>query len=61
MKGKVKKTNVDDKMPSQEELLAEAALTEIENLKSLERFQRLELEKKITRPTKQIYNGPMIR
>ncbi|XP_077289801.1 vacuolar protein sorting-associated protein YL-1 isoform X2 [Arctopsyche grandis] len=61
MKDKVKKSNVDDRMPSQEELLAEAVTTEIDNIKSLERFERLELEKKITRPTKRAFNGPLIR
>lgn len=35
MKDKVKKSNVDDRMPSQEELLAEAVTTEIDNIKSL--------------------------
>jgi len=37
-------------MPSQEELLEEAKLTEEENLKSLEKFEKLELARKQTRP-----------
>ncbi|XP_017470831.1 PREDICTED: vacuolar protein sorting-associated protein 72 homolog [Rhagoletis zephyria] len=52
---------VEEYMPTQEELLEEAKITEEENIKSLEKFQKMELEKKKTRPTKRIYTGPMIR
>ncbi|XP_067617945.1 vacuolar protein sorting-associated protein 72 homolog [Eurosta solidaginis] len=58
-KKRVKK--VEEYMPTQEELLAEAVVTEEENIKSLEKFQKMELEKKKTRPTKRVYTGPMIR
>lgn len=46
---------------TQEELLAEAKITEQINLKSLETYQKLELEKKRTRVQKQVYRGPIIR
>lgn len=46
---------------TQEELLAEAKITEQKNLKSLESYQRLELEKKKTKIIKPTYKGPMIR
>lgn len=36
-------------MPSQQELLEEAKITEEENLKSLEKFEQLELQRKLTR------------
>ncbi|XP_037826311.1 vacuolar protein sorting-associated protein 72 homolog [Lucilia sericata] len=58
-KKKVKK--LEEYMPTQEELLEEAKITEEENIKSLEKFQKMELEKKKTRPTKRIFSGPMIR
>lgn len=38
-----------EEMPSQQELLEEAKLTEAENLKSLEKFEKLELARKQTR------------
>lgn len=38
------------KMPTQEELLEEAKLTEIENLKSLEKYEKLELARKQLKP-----------
>ncbi|XP_023161644.2 vacuolar protein sorting-associated protein 72 homolog [Drosophila hydei] len=60
-KRKKKKVRVEDYMPTQEELLAEAKLTEEENIKSLEKFQKMELEKKKTRPTKRVFIGPTIR
>lgn len=47
--------------PTQEELLEEAKLTEEENLKSLEKYQKLELEKKKTRIVKKVFTGPVIR
>lgn len=60
MKPKVVKKQ--DPMPTQEELLEEAAQTEKENILSLEKFRRMELEKKKVRPTKgTTYVGPIIR
>lgn len=47
--------------PTQEELLEEAKLTELENLKSLEKYQKLELERKKTRVVKKVYTGPVIK
>ncbi|XP_063239783.1 vacuolar protein sorting-associated protein 72 homolog isoform X2 [Bacillus rossius redtenbacheri] len=47
--------------PTQEELLEEAKVTEKENLKSLEKYQKLEMEKKKTRPVKKAFEGPVIR
>lgn len=59
---KPKIVKIDEKMPTQEELLEEAAQTEKENLKSLEKFRRMELEKKKVRPTKgSTYTGAIIR
>ena len=43
---KPKSVKIDEKIPTQEELLKEAELTETENIKSLEKFRRMELEKK---------------
>ncbi|KAL3277140.1 hypothetical protein HHI36_012494 [Cryptolaemus montrouzieri] len=43
-----------------EELLEEAKITEIENLKSLEKYQKLESEKKTKRITKRVNTGPVI-
>ncbi|KAG5670114.1 hypothetical protein PVAND_000397 [Polypedilum vanderplanki] len=61
-KMKPKIVKVDERMPTQEELLEEAAQTEKENIKSLEKFRRMELEKKKIRPTKaSAYIGPIIR
>ncbi|KAH8261776.1 hypothetical protein KR038_000092 [Drosophila bunnanda] len=60
-KRKKKKVRVEDCMPTQEELLEEAKITEEENIKSLEKFQKMELEKKKTRPTKRTFTGPTIR
>ncbi|KAJ8865766.1 hypothetical protein PR048_033288 [Dryococelus australis] len=47
--------------PTQEELLEEAKITEKENLKSLEKYQKLEMEKKKARPVKKTFEGPVIR
>uniref|UniRef100_A0A2A4K2T5 Vacuolar protein sorting-associated protein 72 homolog n=1 Tax=Heliothis virescens TaxID=7102 RepID=A0A2A4K2T5_HELVI len=58
---KKKPKKVEDRMPTQEELLAEALITEKENLKSLERFEQIELERKKIRPTKKTITGPIIR
>lgn len=46
---------------TQEELLAEAEITEELNLKSLENYRRMEMEKKKSRVSKQMYRGPLIR
>lgn len=52
----------DDPIPTQEELLEEATRTEAENLLSLEKFRRMEMEKKKVRPSKATtYTGPIIR
>lgn len=59
---KPKVVKVVEKIPTQEELLEEAAQTETENILSLEKFRRMELEKKKVRPTKgSTYTGPIIR
>ncbi|XP_059219274.1 vacuolar protein sorting-associated protein 72 homolog [Stomoxys calcitrans] len=60
-KKKRKVVRVEEYMPTQEELLEEAKVTEEENIKSLEKFHKMELEKKKTRPSKRVFNGPMIR
>lgn len=60
-KKKKKFVRIEEYMPTQEELLEEAKVTEEENIKSLEKFLKLELEKKKTRPSKRIFSGPMIR
>ncbi|KAL5016487.1 hypothetical protein ScPMuIL_006076 [Solemya velum] len=46
---------------TQEELLAEAKITEELNLKSLANYEKLELEKKKSRIQKQVYKGPLLR
>uniref|UniRef100_A0A2H1WJK8 Vacuolar protein sorting-associated protein 72 homolog n=1 Tax=Spodoptera frugiperda TaxID=7108 RepID=A0A2H1WJK8_SPOFR len=58
---KKKPKKVEDRMPTQEELLEEALITEKENLKSLEKFEQIELERKKIRPTKKTITGPTIR
>lgn len=60
-KRKPKMVKVDEYIPTQEELLEEAEVTEKENLKSLEKFRKMELEKKKTRPTKRVFTGPILR
>ncbi|XP_014248123.1 vacuolar protein sorting-associated protein 72 homolog isoform X2 [Cimex lectularius] len=52
---------VDNWKPTQEELLEEAKITEEENIKSLEKFYKMELEKKKNRVVKKTFNGPVIR
>ncbi|CAN7994096.1 unnamed protein product, partial [Ixodes hexagonus] len=47
--------------PTQEQLLEEAKITEQENLRSLESYQRLELEKKKAKIVKNAHRGPTIR
>ncbi|XP_058806864.1 vacuolar protein sorting-associated protein 72 homolog [Phymastichus coffea] len=58
---RVKLIRYDDYKPTQEELLEEARLTEEINLKSLEKYQRLENEKKNTRVIRKTNIGPMIK
>lgn len=60
-KRKPKLVKIDEYIPTQEELLEEAEETEKENLKSLEKFRKMELEKKKTRPTKRVFVGPIIK
>ncbi|XP_068624280.1 vacuolar protein sorting-associated protein 72 homolog [Battus philenor] len=56
-----KPRRVEERVLTQEELLEEALITEKENLKSLERFEQNELERKKVRPTKKTITGPVIR
>lgn len=58
---KPKIQKVEEHIPTQEELLEEAKETEKENIKSLEKYKRMELEKKKVRPTKSVFSGPIIR
>lgn len=61
MRKRPKSYRIVDVMPSQKELLAEAETTAKENLASLERFRKMEIEKKKVRPTKRQGTGPVIR
>lgn len=61
MRKRVKNYRIVDVMPTQKELLAEAETTAKENLASLERFKKMEIEKKKVRPTKRVNPGPIIR
>ncbi|XP_041989051.1 vacuolar protein sorting-associated protein 72 homolog [Aricia agestis] len=58
---KKKPKKVEERILTQEELLEEAMITEKENLKSLEKFEQSELERKKARPTKKTITGPVIR
>ncbi|KAK0183160.1 hypothetical protein PV327_001227 [Microctonus hyperodae] len=58
---KVKIVRHDVWKPTQEELLKEALQTEEINLKSLEKYQKLENEKKNTRTVRKTHSEPMIR
>ncbi|XP_014211194.1 vacuolar protein sorting-associated protein 72 homolog [Copidosoma floridanum] len=58
---KVKIVRHDQHKPSQDELLEEARLTEKINLKSLEKYQKLENEKKNARTVRKTNVGPIIR
>lgn len=58
---KVKIVKHDAWKPTQEELLEEALITEKANLKSLEKYQKLENEKKNTRAVRKTNLTPMIR
>lgn len=46
---------------TQKEMLEEAKRTEIENLKSLEAFTRLEAEKKKVKERRSVFQGPVVR
>lgn len=61
MRKRVRSYRIVDVMPTQKELLAEAETTAKENLASLERFKKMEIEKKKVRPTKRVNPGPIIR
>lgn len=61
LRKKPKKMKEEEWVPTQEELLEEAKVTEKENLKSLERYQKMESEKKTKRIIKKAYSGPIIR
>lgn len=61
MRKRPKSYRIIDVMPTQKELLAEAETTAKENLASLERFRKMEIEKKKVRPTKRRGSGPIIR
>jgi len=58
---KIKVVKYDIWKPTQEELLEEALQTEELNMKSLEKYQKLENEKKTTRTVRKTHVGPMIR
>ncbi|KAF7266060.1 vacuolar protein sorting-associated protein YL-1 [Rhynchophorus ferrugineus] len=58
---KPRKTKEEEWIPTQEELLEEAKITEEENLKSLERYQKMESEKKTKRVLKKVFSGPVIK
>lgn len=58
---KKKTVKIEEYMPTQDELLEEALITEEENIKSLEKFKKLEMEKKKSRPTKRNFVEPLIR
>lgn len=58
---KTKITRTNDWKPTQEELLEEALETEKINIKSLEKYQKLESEKKNTRAVRKTNSQPMIR
>lgn len=61
MRKRVRSYRIVDVIPTQKELLAEAETTAKENLASLERFKKMEIEKKKVRPTKRVNPGPIIR
>ena len=60
-KRKTRTKRYDTYKPTQEELLEEALETEQINVKSLEKYQKLENEKKNTRTVRKAQTGPMIR
>lgn len=60
-KRKIKVTRHNIWKPTQEELLEEALQTEEINMKSLEKYQKLENEKKTTRSVRKTHVGAMIK
>jgi vacuolar protein sorting-associated protein 72 len=60
-KKKIKRPKEEEWIPTQEELLEEAKITELENIKSLEKYQKMESEKKSKRTVKKVINGPVIQ
>ncbi|XP_045487861.1 vacuolar protein sorting-associated protein 72 homolog [Pieris rapae] len=58
---KKKPKKAEERVLTQEELLEEALITETENLKSLERYEQSELERKKVRPVKKSITGPVIK
>ncbi|XP_045521294.1 vacuolar protein sorting-associated protein 72 homolog [Pieris brassicae] len=58
---KKKPKKAEERVLTQEELLEEALITEKENLKSLERYEQSELERKKVRPVKKSISGPVIK
>ncbi|KAK4883553.1 hypothetical protein RN001_006872 [Aquatica leii] len=60
-KRKIKRPKEDEWIPTQAELLEEAKITELENVQALERYQKMESEKKSRRPFKRTRFGPIIR
>ena len=60
-KKNVPRKKTTDRVFTQAELLEEAKLTEIENLRSLEAFVRLEEEKKKTTSRRKVVSGPTVR
>ncbi|CAF4906570.1 unnamed protein product [Pieris macdunnoughi] len=58
---KKKPRKTEERVLTQEELLEEALITEAENLKSLERYEQSELERKKVRPVKKSISGPVIK
>lgn len=61
MRKRAKHYRIVDVIPTQKDLLAEAETTAKENLASLERFKKMEIEKKKVRPIKRMRVGPVIR
>lgn len=60
-KRKMRRTPRQETRLTQEQLLKEAKITEEENLKSLEKFQKMELEKKKIRFVRKAPTGPVVR
>lgn len=61
LRKKQSKKFVDMRRLTQEELLAEAKITEEENVASLQAYQQLEADKKKTKIQKVAFKGPIIR
>ncbi|KAF5270366.1 hypothetical protein FQR65_LT05554 [Abscondita terminalis] len=60
-KRKIKRPKEEEWIPTQAELLEEAKVTELENVQALERYQKMESEKKSRRTFKRTCFGPIIR